>query len=476
MTMIAQVLNRDFMLQQLGDIQAQLRADVSDNRVGGPVDPALAADDYGEALAHVEQALASERDKSSGQPGFVPPPPERRSDWPADLDDYSFLSRDPIISIVQSAIEHYFDQPQNAGAVVAEEPVDDQRRGADDEPIVTNRTLRDYQPVRDPDGRRLFDKFSITDIGWVSSAVAMGVRAFRKRHDFNDTPPRSIKIDGQTRVILVGDWGSGLPRAQKVGALMRRHVEEGLGAKQNVHVVHLGDVYYSGWEYEYKKRFLPYWPVWPEEAAKAGSWCLNGNHDMYSGGYAYFDTLLTDPRFANQARTSFFHLYNDDWQIFGLDTAWDDNGLKDPQADFVNRTLSQYRQKAITLTHHQFFSAYEPAPDCGKVLREKLGGALGDNRIRAAFWGHEHRSILYAPWQNIQYGRLLGHGGVPVYMTHAPADPYVAPATFEDRRNMTKGLEHWAYFGFAVLDFAGPRIKVRYIDENGLPIKDETIA
>ena len=56
-----------------------------------------------------------------------------------------------------------------------------------------------------------------------------------------------------------------------------------------------------------------------------------------------------------------------------------------------------------------------------------------------AFWGHEHRCVMYEPWQNIQYGRLLGHGGVPVYMTHAPADPYVQPATFEDRRSIDKG-------------------------------------
>jgi hypothetical protein len=476
MTMIAQVLNRDFMLAQLNDIQTQLRADVADKRAGGPIESTLQTDDYGEALAQVEQALRGEQEKSSGQPGFVPPPPERRSDWPADLDDYSFLSRDPIVSIVQSAIELYFDQPEHADEVVTAELADDARRGSDDEPMVTNRTLRNYAPSRDPDGRRVFDKFSITDIGWVASAVAMGVRLFRKRRDFNAAPPQSIKLDGQARVILVGDWGSGLPRAQQVGAFMRRYVEEGLSASRDVQVIHLGDVYYSGWEYEYKKRFLPFWPVWPEEAAKAGSWSLNGNHDMYSGGFAYFDTLLADPRFAKQAQTSFFHLYNDDWQIFGLDTAWDDNGLKDPQADFVMRTLSTHQQKTIALTHHQFFSAYEPAPDCGKVLREKLAAALGGNRIHAAFWGHEHRAVMYKPWQNIQYGRLLGNGGVPVYMTHAASDAYVDPAIFEDRRSIDNGLEHWAYFGFAVLDFAGPQIRVRYIDENGYVYKEETIV
>ena len=92
---------------------------------------------------------------------------------------------------------------------------------------------------------------------------------------------------------------------------------------------------------------------------------------MYSGGIAYFDTLLNDPRFAKQAQTSFFHLYNDDWQIFGLDTAWDDNGLKDPQAEFVMRTLSTHKQKTIVLTHHQFFQRLRACGDCGKMLARK---------------------------------------------------------------------------------------------------------
>jgi hypothetical protein len=147
MTMIAQILNRKFMLDQLDDIRTQLREDVAGRREGRPLDPALQPNDYAEALAHVEQALVKEQAQSSGQPGFVPPPPDRRSDWPAELDDYSFLSRDPVVSIVQSAIELYFEQPENAYDVVTEEPADDQRRGPDDEPAVTNRT---YATISQP--------------------------------------------------------------------------------------------------------------------------------------------------------------------------------------------------------------------------------------------------------------------------------------------------------------------------------------
>jgi hypothetical protein len=475
MTMISQILNRGFMLEQIEDISQQLRKDVQQKRVGGPADEALEAGDYTTALEFVEVALENERKQSSGQLGFEPPAGERRSDWPADLDDYSFFSHDPIVSIVQSAIEHYFNQPENADSVVTQELIDDERRGPDDEPVVTDRSLKGYQPSRDPDGRRLFDKFSITDARWVSSAVAMGVRLFRKRRAFNQTPPKPVELSAQARVILVGDWGTGIPRAQKVGTAMRMVVEQSVREKRDVHVVHLGDVYYSGWDYEYRRRFLPYWPVRESETGKAGSWCLNGNHDMYSGGFAYFDTLLKDPRFARQGQASFFRLYNRDWQLLGLDTSWDDNGLKDPQDSFVKQTLKENKQKVIMLTHHQFFSAYEDTADMGAVLNNKLRSVLEGNRIDAAFWGHEHRCVAYEPWKQVKFGRLIGHGGVPVYMTHEEGEPYVRPATYEYRRSIDKGLERWALFGFAILDFDGSKLHVRYVDENGTTHKDETI-
>jgi hypothetical protein len=58
---------------------------------------------------------------------------------------------------------------------------------------------------------------------------------------------------------------------------------------------------------------------------------------MYSGGYAYFDFLLKDARFHRQGQCSFFRLYNRHWQLLGLDTSWDDNGLKDRQASWVSQ-------------------------------------------------------------------------------------------------------------------------------------------
>ena len=304
--------------------------------------------------------------------------------------------------------------------------------------------------ARRSSNRRILDRFSITDPQWVSSLFAQGVRMLRKRHAFNPAPPEPVHIGDNARVILVGDWGTGIPRAQLIGTAMRMAVEQGLNDNRDVQVIHLGDVYYSGWEFEYRDRFLPYWPVKEAEARdKVDPGASNGNHDMYSGGHAYFDFLLKDARFRKQGQASFFRLYNKNWQLLGLDTAWDDDGLRDPQASWAKQALDQNAQKSILLTHHQLFSAYEDDTDGRKGAQpEARTGAGQEADRRHGSGGHEHRFIMYEPTVHVRNARLIGHGGVPVYMTHPDDNDYKKPAVFEDRRFVKSGLEHWPMFGF----------------------------
>jgi len=130
-----------------------------------------------------------------------------------------------------------------------------------------------------------------------------------------------LRIGDRARLVVVGDWGSGIPRARKVADQMRRVIDQGIETGREQHVVHLGDVYYSGWEYEYRDRFLKYWPVRNGEEDRILSWNLNGNHDMYAGGHAFFGHALADPRFKRQEKSSWFSLRNDHCTILGLDTA-----------------------------------------------------------------------------------------------------------------------------------------------------------
>jgi hypothetical protein len=318
-----------------------------------------------------------------------------------------------------------------------------------------------------------FNKFSITDAGWVRSKLAEGVSSFRGKHEFNDKPARPVELPSCSRLVLVGDWGSGLPRAQKVAKQMRAVLEEGMKSELTQHVIHLDDVYYSGWAREYQRRFLPYWPVDTEETDVIGSWSLNSNHDMYSGGYGYFDLLLADSRFERQERSSVFSLRHPDWNILALDTAWEEGVLHGSQVDWLSNELGDPKRKVMLLSHHPLFSAYDSD---GDKLAKQLDPILQARPVKAWIWGHEHRCVAYRPHRNVEFGRCVGHGGVPVYMWHGTEDPYPSPAIYEDRRCYTKGMERWALFGFIVLDFNGPEVDVRYIDENGQVPRKERFA
>ncbi len=487
--MIAQVLNRDFVLQQLAAVRDELAAGAGEEGrreaappLAGELGPLaggaaeLEADDWEEALAAVAAAGRREEVATSGQTAFELPPAERRGEEAAPIDDFSFFSRDPVISNLQAALEQYFDR-QEADALADSGAADD-RRGPAEEVATTERALAGVEPSRDLDGRRLFDQFSITDVRWVSSALAMALRHFRKRHPFKDQAAEPVAIRDDARVLLVGDWGSGIPRAVKVADQMRRVLDQGKQEGREQHVVHLGDVYYSGWQYEYERRFLDLWPVRAGEAAAISSWTCNGNHDMYAGGHAYFETALGDPRFSRHQGSSYFSLHSSHWQVLGLDTSWEDHGLAGSQADWARSLLTapgNAGKKGLLLSHHQVVSAFERGGE--SALLGKIRPVLATGRVNGWIWGHEHRCMVYRGGsEGIGLACCLGHGGVPVYMPRLDGDPLPEPATYEFRGSFVKGLERWALFGFAVLDFNGPEIAMRFIDEDGQEHHHERIG
>jgi hypothetical protein len=480
--MISQILNRQFILEQLEDVKAELeqQAKGEEARRGADAVPAgaedLATDDYQVAFEAVSESIEKESKQPSGQLEFDQPDEERRSgEESALIEDLSFFSRDPVVSNLQSALEEYFETI-NPGALAKTTTEFDGRRGGDDGwPSAADYTIKGYEPRRDNDGRRVFNKFSVTDPRWVSSALSMGLRLFKGKHEFIDRPATPKPIASRSRILIVGDWGSGLSRAEKVATQMRKVLDQGESDGLQQHVIHLGDIYYSGWKREVKNHFLKPWPVRTEEAAKITSWSVNANHDMYSGGHAYYNTLLNDPRFRGHEGSSLFSLENKNWRILGLDTGWEEHTLKDPQPQWIREQINkadQAGQKVILLSHHQLFSAFEKG---GEHMVAALGNLLEKPKIHSWFWGHEHRCALYKPHMNIQYARLVGHGGVPVYQWKKQSDPVAEPALYEYRGRFRKGLEQWALFGFAALDFDGPNIHVRYINEEGEEHHSETI-
>ena len=179
---------------------------------------------------------------------------------------------------------------------------------------------------------RLYNPRAWSD--WIRSYVK---NRLGRRHKFNFYLPgkadRGIyplkSADGgeRVRMALTGDWGSGTDEARRVGRQMaERHPD---------FTIHLGDVYYVGSLAEVNEHFLgvdnphnDYTPcTWP--AGRVGSFALNGNHEMYALGDAYFELLLPQmgmhsPRRRQQA--SFFCLENDDWRVIALDTGYNSIG------------------------------------------------------------------------------------------------------------------------------------------------------
>ena len=243
-----------------------------------------------------------------------------------------YLSRAPLVSMMQSQTEEALDK---AGVPDPAAPASWWSKLVRAVERLLHLSPGSFMP-NDPDW----------DIG-----IARGVleRLAMGNAPFNPAPAEYDGLTDDARLVVVGDWGTGLPRALDVAAHMHEAIGAALASGRRVHVLHLGDVYYSGFESEDRNRFLDPWPVTQAQAA-AGvtSWSLNGNHDMYSGGFGYFGTLLGDDRFRAQRSpdgkpTSFFRLRSPSWDFLGLDTAWDTDVtsqgqvavLQDPQATYA---------------------------------------------------------------------------------------------------------------------------------------------
>jgi Calcineurin-like phosphoesterase len=291
------------------------------------------------------------------------------------------------------------------------------------------------------------------------------------------------------RIALVGDWGTGLYGAPEIAKSIRND------SNSFAMIIHLGDVYYSGTEKEVKERFLDVWPTRSEAVDRA----INSNHEMYSGGYAYYDQIL--PRFEQDG--SYFACQNEHWTLVGLDVAYRDHAIDDVQVEWLKTILTNAGdRKVILFSHHQLYSHFESQglkllshPGFGQILRSK--------RILAWYWGHEHRcSIFDEPDQNFGlWARCIGHGGMPQSRSKTRDLPRAteqryeradwrrsAAASFnglalpsmavlEGRNEYIAGEEdRFAPHGYAVLTLDGPTLQEQVLTPKGEAIYERILV
>jgi hypothetical protein len=311
-----------------------------------------------------------------------------------------------------------------------------------------------------PEAGELEVPFDDADPGWVSVAWERLRAALRgKRRFISHTSADSFRYDlpSDAVVALFSDWGTGEATAKRVMQQIR--------AANPTHAIHLGDVYYSGTPNEINNRFLAVIDEFGPPRDSCRYFALNSNHEMYSGGYGYFDTTLQ--RFGQDA--SYFNLGNEHWRLIGLDSGHEDHGLRDPQREWLAAQLDEQGPKPILLTHHQLFSPYESRASDRKLF-QKTADLLP--KVYAWFWGHEHKCIIFGDHLGIK-ARCIGHGAIPSAVPYGQPGSAQVPILNVDERVAPDG---GGIHGFALLRFAGSRVEVSYIDEFGTEFFAETLG
>jgi hypothetical protein len=235
--------------------------------------------------------------------------------------------------------------------------------------------------------------------------------------------------------------------------------------------------------------------LWPK--GSRGSFALNGNHEMYARGFAYFDRMLPwlGQMVEGKARgqlASYFCLENSHWRIIALDTGYNSIGwplleyifqpncdLRSEQLEWLRKVVQPSkddRRGIIILGHHQYYSRYDYCyPKQARQLAEFFSGPV------LWFWGHEHRLAIYDESDIAggirAFGRCIGHGGMPVDLPPATAKhPQYTVASVDKRHYYNDENLKIGFNGFARLSLQGDCLTVQYVDVKGEVIFSEAWA
>jgi hypothetical protein len=314
-------------------------------------------------------------------------------------------------------------------------------------------------------------KYEGLDPGWLEALAEWLEHLLLAKHPFN-TAPQTIQIPDTVQIALAGDWGTGEWRSVANPAPGTR-VAKQITLLHPHFSIHLGDVYYSGTEDEEEHILMKDWPE-----GILGTFALNSNHEMYSGGDPYFEAIAT-PKFRLQQGCSYFALENQNWIIVGLDSAYfsDEDTLYRDGALFAGQNgigqltfLKQQAEKGkkvILLTHHNPLS--EDGSAQGNLWSQAMSAFPDGSAPAYWYWGHAHLAAVYAPQKKgtaTVLCRCSGHGGLPI---GAPSNLQNNPKViwYEDRKAGDPDVAERILNGFVCLSLDGPSMKEVFYDETG---------
>jgi len=278
-------------------------------------------------------------------------------------------------------------------------------------------------------------------------------------------------LPGDATIGLVADWGTGQPEALEVLRQVKR---------QNPRVaIHLGDIYYAGTAAEVENYFARPWrEILEPESSGVISFALPGNHDLYSGGQAFYDLVK-----ALGQGTSFFCLRNEHWQFIGLDTALNGRlggaptSLDPSEVTWLKDKIDTAgERRTVLLSHHQLFSTNERFD--GKSYNQNLYDQVKDllPKVDLWLWGHEHDLVIFDEFMGLKRGRCIGGSAFPVGKHELPAMPENADVPFNKEVLLSKGPAFYQHC-YAMIKLDGPRATVSYYEDSdsGRVLFTETI-
>ncbi len=316
-----------------------------------------------------------------------------------------------------------------------------------------------------------------------------------KRHSFEPYPATGeqghydlsgmLAPDNSIRIALAGDWGTGTDQAQTIADNMVTVNPE--------LTIHLGDVYYVGLDAEVEENCLgrdtPNYKgvVWRK--GSKGSFSLNGNHEMYSGGNGYFHTFLPTLGIPasqdKQQLRSYFCLETPKWRILAIDTGYNSDTLfgncklDDHLVDWLKTVINpiQNRKPTVLLSHHQWFSDF--ADGDYETPANQMADFLKGQEI-VWLWGHEHRLSVYNRYKGSNgitaYARCIGHGGMPVE-TRDPAANDHQVEYYDGNPARRKTLDDGTVVGlngYVQMVIQDSALTLEYLDINKLSLLKES--
>jgi predicted MPP superfamily phosphohydrolase len=289
-----------------------------------------------------------------------------------------------------------------------------------------------YKP--EPDSNRFSDAdwtgFGLNCGAAILKRWVTGNTAFRWHADYESQFRYDIMTNAN--IALFSDFGTGLAHSWYIAKFIKARTPD--------LAIHLGDVYYSGRPAEvaaFYERPLS------SLVAATELWSIPGNHDYFSGGKPFFESLDARRR-GRPGRThrqdgSYFCLDSPAFRILGIDGEYH-SGTRYTNDD-LQRWLGERTAEAknagravILLSSDQPYS-YDSTSE--EPLLHDVTANLPPDAIDLWFWGNTHYCAMFQPSDRLRtkfYGSCIGHGGYQyARLRHASSPDDLAPILWAER-------------------------------------------